>query len=243
MISVILNVYKRPETLEQQIDRIMSQSIKVKLENIHVWINKSDTPINIKRHPKINYYDSSWNTKFWGRFLVPLILTTPYIAVFDDDCFPEVNWFKNALNTMGDNEYILGGAGIFMNSKVNYANHRKIGWNGTHSERPIEVDLVGHAWFFRQQTTKYLFYEPPCMWDNGEDFMFSFLAQKYGNVKTIVPPHPETDTSIWSCNKELGLKYGNDANAYSRRRTHLIDRSKVLQHCIEGGWKLANKEL
>jgi hypothetical protein len=37
MISVILNVYKRPYTLEAQIKAIKEQSIPIKSENIHVW--------------------------------------------------------------------------------------------------------------------------------------------------------------------------------------------------------------
>jgi glycosyltransferase involved in cell wall biosynthesis len=40
MISVILNVYKRPYTLEKQIESILNQSIEIKPENIHVWYNK-----------------------------------------------------------------------------------------------------------------------------------------------------------------------------------------------------------
>ena len=46
-ISVILNVYKRPHILEQQIQAIKNQSIKIKSENIHVWYND-----NIKNLPK-----------------------------------------------------------------------------------------------------------------------------------------------------------------------------------------------
>ena len=42
MISVILNVYKRPHMLEKQIRAIKAQSVEVKSENIHVWYNKSD---------------------------------------------------------------------------------------------------------------------------------------------------------------------------------------------------------
>ena len=34
MISVILNVYKRPYTLESQIESILNQSVEIKPENI-----------------------------------------------------------------------------------------------------------------------------------------------------------------------------------------------------------------
>ena len=38
-VSVILNVYKRPEMLERQISAIKNQSVKVESKNIHVWYN------------------------------------------------------------------------------------------------------------------------------------------------------------------------------------------------------------
>ena len=41
-ISVILNVYKRPDTLEKQIEAVKKQSIPIKSKNIHVWYYKSD---------------------------------------------------------------------------------------------------------------------------------------------------------------------------------------------------------
>ncbi|MGA0327796.1 MAG: hypothetical protein ACO3OK_12425, partial [Limisphaerales bacterium] len=41
----------------------------------------------------------------------------------------------------------------------------------------------------RRDTLKYLWQEYPISWDNGEDIHFSYTAQKYGNIKTYVPPH------------------------------------------------------
>ena len=42
MISVILNVYKRQHMLETQIQAIKDQSIPIKIEDIHVWYNKTE---------------------------------------------------------------------------------------------------------------------------------------------------------------------------------------------------------
>jgi len=241
MISVILNVYKRPHTLEKQIEAVKNQSVSIKSEDIHVWYNKSDVVQTYPKDEKINTYVCNWNTKFFGRFTVPLFLKTPYIAVFDDDTIPQKDWFKNCMETIEKPETngILGGSGVILNAKSYYP-YDKVGWNGLHLNEVKRVDLVGHAWFFRQEWTKYLWYEKPFSWDNGEDIMFSFLAQKYGKINTFVPPHPEGKENLWSTDFKSGSNIGSDANASWRFGNHTIDRDKISIYCINNGWKTVN---
>ncbi|MCK9416547.1 glycosyltransferase family 2 protein [Candidatus Dojkabacteria bacterium] len=238
MISVILNVYKRPHILEKQIEVIKNQSINIDSKNIHVWYNKSDVPQTLPKDSNINTYNCNWNTKFFGRFTIPLMIKTPYVAIFDDDTLPHKDWFKNCLETIENNQFngILGGSGVIILEK-SYLPYEKIGWNGKHLNIPAQVDLVGHAWFFRQEWAKYLWYEKPYTWDNGEDIMFSFLAQKYGNINTFVPPHPENNKDLWSSDFALGYQIGSDENASWRKGNHNELRNKVCRYCIDNGWK------
>lgn len=244
MISVILNVYRRPHTLEKQIEAIKNQSMEINSENIHVWFNNPD--INIEQFKpvddKIKTYQCNWNTKFWGRFTIPLLVQTEYVAMFDDDIIPQKDWFKNCLDTINNpaTNGILGGSGVIVKEK-SYIPFDKIGWNGQHLNSTTRVDLVGHAWFFRQEWAKYLWYEKPYTWNNGEDIMFSYLAQKYGNVNTFVPAHPENNKNLWSCDFRIGLQYGNDENASWLKNTHYGERDKVVAYCIDNGWNSVNK--
>ncbi len=241
MISVILNVYKRPYTLEKQIEAIKNQSIKIDSENIHIWYNKSDVEQPLPKDKAINTYNCNWNTKFFGRFTVPLLVKTPYVAMFDDDTIPQKDWLKNCLETIEKPEYngILGGSGVILKAK-SYQPFEKVGWNGIHTNVTRRVDLVGHAWFFRQEWAKYLWYEKPFTWDNGEDIMFSYLAQKYGNINTFVPPHPENNKALWSSDIRTGNELGNDVNASWTKNTHYGQRDNVCIHCINNGWKTVN---
>lgn len=241
-VSVILNVYKRPYTLEKQIKAIKNQSILIPSENIHVWYNKSDVEQQLPKDKKINTYKCSWNTKFFGRFTIPLLLQTEYVALFDDDTIPHKDWLKNCLETINKPQTngILGGSGVILKSK-SYKPFQKVGWNGIHSNNTMRVDLVGHAWFFRQKWSKYLWYEKPYTWDNGEDIMFSYLAQKYGGINTFVPPHPETNKNLWSSDYKLGVEYGNDSSASWTKNSHYGDRDRICIHCINNGWKTVNK--
>ena len=242
MVSVILNVYKRPHTLEQQIQAIKDQSIEVKSENIHVWYNKSDVGQYLPKDKEIKTYTCNWNTKFFGRFTVPLLLKTPYVAMFDDDTIPQKDWLKNCLETIENPETngILGGSGVIIKGK-SYLPFDKIGWNGEQLNKTKRVDLVGHAWFFRQEWAKYLWYEEPFTWDNGEDIMFSYLAQKYGGINTFVPPHPISNKNLWSSDFKVGMKFGNDENASWTKNAHYGVRDKVCFHCIDCGWDTVNK--
>lgn len=242
MISVILNVYKRPHMLEQQIQAIKNQSINIESKNIHVWYNKSDVAQYLPKDKEINTYQCNWNTKFFGRFTIPLLLKSEFIAIFDDDTIPHKDWFKSCLETIEKPESngILGGTGVILKRKA-YLPFDKIGWNGEQLNETRRVDLVGHAWFFRQEWAKYMWYEKPFTWDNGEDIMFSYLAQKYGDVNTFVPPHPKNNKDVWSSDYVIGVKVGNDENASWLKNTHMDLRSQVCAYCIDNGWDTVNK--
>jgi hypothetical protein len=241
MISVILNCYKRPDMLERQIQAIKEQSIPVKPENIHVWYNRSDVAQHFPQDKSIKTYACSWNTKFFGRFTIPLLIKTPFAALFDDDILPQKDWLKNCIETIEKPESngILGGSGVIIKAK-SYLPFDKVGWNGQHLDVTKRVDLVGHAWFFRQEWAKYLWYERPFTWDNGEDIMFSYLAQKYGNINTFVPPHPESNKNLWSSDFKVGNDVGNDVNASWTKGSHYGERDNICIHCVNNEWKTVN---
>jgi hypothetical protein len=241
MISVILNVYKRPYMLEKQIQAIKNQSTPIKSEDIHIWYNKSDIAQYLPVDKEIRTYVCNWNTKFFGRFTIPLLVKTPYVAMLDDDTIPQKDWLRNCLETIEKPETngILGGSGVILTKKAYYP-FDKIGWNGQHLNVVARVDLVGHAWFFRQDWIKYLWYEKPFSWDNGEDIMFSFLAQKHGNINTFVPPHPENNINLWSSDYKIGSEVGSDVNASWLKGSHYPERDKICEFCINNGWKTVN---
>ena len=188
-VSVILNVFKRPHTLESQIEAIKNQTIKVRSEDIHVWYNTPNEDIEqfLPNDDKIRTYECNYNTKFFGRFTLPLLCKTKYIAIFDDDIIPGKKWFENCIKNIEQQNGILGGSGVITNGKT-YSPNIKVGWNGIHADKAAMVDLVGHAWFFKQDSAKLMWLEPPPSWENGEDIFLSYVAQKYG-IPTYVPPH------------------------------------------------------
>jgi len=240
-ISVILNVYKRGFTLDKQIEAIKNQTIKINSEDIHVWYNESEEVQPLPTDKNVKVYKCNYNTKFWGRFLIPLICKTKYIAIFDDDIIPGERWLENCLSSIKEKDGIYGGSGIITNG-TNYHPHTKVGWNGSHLNDICEVDLVGHAWFFKKEYGKFMWEDEPISWDNGEDIFFSYIAQK-NNLKTYVPKHPENDISLWSNNREKsktnGVDWGNDKNAHSlTNSSHYKIRNEIVEVLKHKGWNL-----
>jgi hypothetical protein len=245
-ISVILNVYKRPYTLEAQIEAIKTQTIPVESKDIHVWYNTPEgehQSIVLPKDKDIKTYFCNYNTKFFGRFTIPLLCKTDYIAIFDDDIIPGRLWFEHCLLNIVKRDGILGGSGVITNGKT-YIPNTKVGWNGIKSETAQDVDLVGHAWFYKQQHAKFMWLESPPSWDNGEDMFFSYVAQKNG-VPTYVPAHPKTSQDLWSNNPSIsrtnGVDWGNDKNAHSLTvNNHLSLRNEIVIKLKSKGWKLIN---
>ena len=156
--------------------------------------------------------------------------------MFDDDTIPGKDWFKNCLETMCTNEGILGGAGVRL-SEPKYFGHTRYGWSSRNPE-PVEVDLVGHAWFYKKEWLKYMWQEEPLTWENGEDIHFSYVSQKYGNIKTWCPPHPQENFEMFSSLK--GMEMGTDNKATSSSRNHGVfyaQRDACVKNAILHGWR------
>ena len=237
MITVILNCYKRLNYLQQQIDAIKQQTIAP--ADIWIWYNKPEDGVQYDLNAfGCKVVMCNHNFKFHGRFALGLLAQTEYVAFFDDDTIPGKRWFENCINTINNgHDGILGSTGVLLNREL-YSGNTKYGWTSNHNNDVVEVDLVGHSWFMKKKHLKYMWYEDPVSWDNGEDMQLSYLAQKYGNVNTYVPPHPNSNLELWGSLPNLGLQYGNDENASWRKKTHNTLRDDIVKEQIKRGWKL-----
>lgn len=239
-ITVILNLYKRPDYLMEQLDSILEQSVKP--TEVWLWINPSAENKKFNNFSKFDrVVKSFYNFKYHGRFALGLLADTEYVAVFDDDTIPGKDWFSNCLEVMEKTPGILGGAGCILQSPY-YVHHTRVGWPSQNKE-VIEVDLVGHAWFFKREHLNYMWYEVPYSFENCEDMHFSFMAKKHGGVKTLVPPHPPGEFSKWSSVK--ALEYGNDNKASSNGSLKPIkdfykERDDYIQYSLNNGSNFIN---
>lgn len=239
-ITVILTCYRRPHLLKEQITALKNQSVPPK--DIWVWKNKSEENKNLTSEDMLvlgadKTFDCDHNWKFYGRFAAAMLSETTYIALFDDDTIPGKDWLSNCLQTMEKTPGILGGTGCVLYSEGDY-DHERVGWS-TFNQEVKEVDLVGHAWFLKTEWLQYLWREKPLTFENGEDIHLSYTCQKYGNIKTFVPPHPKEDKEKLSSLK--GYEYGIDDVATSNSRNHTVfykQRNDIVKHSVKNGWKI-----
>lgn len=237
-ITVILNCYKRPQYLKEQILSINQQTKKAK--EIIIWVNHSEENKNLLFDDlghDIKIVRSNYNWKFFGRFSIALLAKSEFISMYDDDTIPGTKWHENCLDTMKTKEGILGGSGVRILNDGKYNSLPKYGWQ-SNNEKIEEVDLVGHAWFFKKEWLKYIWHEEPYTYDNGEDMHFSYTAQKYGNIKTYVPSHKNNLKETHSSTK--GAVYGGDSVASHKNRVSVFyqQRDKCVEHNQKNGWIL-----
>jgi hypothetical protein len=221
-----------------QVDAIRNQTIQPK--QIWLWINKHEdnegfdfTHLGIDR-----IFHNDYNWKFYGRFAAALLADTEHIAIFDDDTIPGKKWFENCSHTMTTHPGILGSAGILLNGKQ-YMQHDRCGWP-TQNVETTEVDLVGHAWFFKREWLRYLWQEKPVTWDNGEDIQFAFMAKIHGNISTYCPPHPPGDREMHGSilGNELGID--NKATSTNSAVSHaqfFSERDGCVEAGLSKGWQ------
>ena len=241
-ITVILNAYRRPYNLKMQLDAIRNQTNPPK--QIWVWVNyhEDNKDFDFKRLGADRVFHNDYNWKFYGRFAAALLADTEYIAIYDDDTIPGSKWHENCIDSLQENEGILGGAG-YIQTGTQATQYYRHGWPSQNLETE-RVDYVGHAWFFKREWLPYLWREMPPTWDNGEDMHFSYTAQKYGGIQTYCPPHPPEDRELHS--SLFGYELGVDSKATSNNHavSHVqffTERDMCIENCLNGNWETVNK--
>jgi FkbM family methyltransferase len=239
-ITAVLNVYKRPHVLAEQVAAIRAQTVKPKA--IFIWNNgNKEVDLSVyKADPLFRVFDSDRNFGVWSRFIAASMAPTEHICVFDDDTIPGPRWFENCATQMKRREALYGTIGVvFKYPNTYYDVEKRYGWDGPRDEA-IPVDIVGHAWFFKRSWFKYYFAEEPQVHSrsrNGEDIHFSHMLQKYANIPTYVPPHPPACRDLWGSMPKTAFGYGCDGMS----ETFRIEFGSVhaaFQHNVAGGFRL-----
>ena len=233
MVTVILNGYKRPQFLEEQINAIKNQTIHI--DEIMLWQNESSGfDINITN----TLVTTVSNTNFgvWARFAHALNAKNDYICILDDDTIPGKQWIENCLNTIKTYNGLLGTIGLIYDNKNNYLPNYRIGWDNP-NENTEQVDIVGHAWFFRKEWLTTYWRELPLKGYNtvGEDMHFSYTLQKYLGINTFVPPHPKDNKEMWGSTK--GWEMGREENGISLNHSNTIKMDDYYKYLISKGFK------
>jgi hypothetical protein len=241
LITVILNAYKRVEYLERQLEAINNQTVKP--AKILVWQNAGAViPEYLKA--QVTFAECNENLGVWARFAYALNADTEYVCVFDDDTIPGRRWFENCLKTIETHEGLLGTRGLRFLSPQRYHPFKSFGWDGP-TEETVQVDIVGHAWFFKREWLAAFWRELPSLEASkiaGEDIHFSYAIQKYLRLGTYVPPHPVNDLEMWGSQPEYAKRLGTSEAAISGGRDSLLRFDTALNYYTKRGFTLCSSK-
>ena len=240
MITVVLNAFKRQQYLKQQIDCVLSQTVPA--ERVLIWNNGEELELH-GYGDKVMIANNSNNLGVWSRFAYAVNAETEYVCMLDDDTFPAPRFFESCLQQMEREPALLGTRGLRFLSDTRYHPFISFGWDAP-NERAEVVDIVGHAWFFKREWLGAFWRELPPLGTSrlvGEDMHFSFMLQKYYGIRTMVPPHPLSQPSIWGSDPEMAMRLGTSKEAVSQGEEALLKFDTALRHCTSKGFRLCKE--
>lgn len=241
-VSVILTLYKRPETLSKQLAAIKSQSLKPKEIMLFQDGIEEDYKIEISSFLKKKFDNikiSEINVGVWARFKFAFEAKSPYICVFDDDTIPGHRWLENCHYHALQQKGIYGAIGIIMREPRGYPykDYFRVGWASPFSKL-MEVDFVGHSWFLRKEYLQYMFEETEAFQKHkyvGEDICLSVQAAKHG-ILTFVPPHPFNNKDLWGGDPEWSNYFGMSTVAISSSKDNYQKMQQIICDFESDGW-------
>ena len=234
-VTAIINGYKRAANVDNIILSLFSQTYPLK--SIYVWWNDpleaSKSLFRSSRH--VHHVISSSNLGVWARFTFALNVDTEFAVIFDDDTIPGLQWVENCI----EHSYLglLGTVGLIYHDRLRYMNHTRFGWPNP-NDAPVQVDIVGHCWFFRREWLSSYFRDlPPTSGFSffGEDIHFSYTLQKYLGIDTYVPPHPVNSYQMWG---SLNGLLGTDSHALSMTPDAASKWDIPFHYYLEQGFQL-----
>ncbi len=243
-VSVVLSLYKRPENLDIQFKAFENQTLKPKeillfkdgIEDGY----KVEIPLGLKE--QFNLVEVSENNcGVWERFRFAQRAKSKYVCVSDDDTIPGESWLENCHKNMLEQEGLYGTIGIILEKPEGYPQwgYFRVGWDGPLDTR-IQVDFVGHSWFFKKEWLRFLFSGTQQLQKFkivAEDISFSAQLQKQ-KINTFVPPHPENNIKLWGSLPNYAYSLGTSTAALSLSPLNHQKMNDAIRILLEKRWKI-----
>ncbi len=215
-VTVVLNGFKRQNTLAEQVESLKNQTYPV--TKILYFNFKSTDPkfipdYELLEREGVEYAETSHHYGVWGRFTFALNASTDFVCIMDDDIVPGKKYIENCVLSYEKQPGIYGTMGSLFEQKDGQFKVLNYGWKDINNDQPIQVNYLFQTWFMPREALNSFWSEmvPDEMTHNrriGEDMTVSLMAQKKLGLKSYVVPHPSNDMDLWG--NTTGDKYGID---------------------------------
>lgn len=199
-ITVIMNEYRRTASLARRLSAIARQSEDV-VSNVWVcmffqpkqkWLERLLRGARAGSRIRFDYFLSSYDLKYFGRFQLALQAPTEFVYIVDDDIIPAPGYLPYCVSQIRS----LGGAiGTYGWRYTNErrGHYREGNWiesfqPGNSVPHPVKTDFLCCHHFVRTEWIKYLWYEDPLSFETGEDMHFGINLAACGNIECFVVP-------------------------------------------------------
>ena len=255
-IAVILTQYLRPY-IRQQLEGLQKQTLRP--DHIYIVQNAPEEHIRkmiragtwsipsisklLKDFPEVRHLDyRNLNSKFFGRFALPLILRTDYVMIIDDDLVPGPKYIEETLKlSLQHNAIVCETGRLFRPDPEDPGNgsNFSVGVVTAPLEIPVEVDFGGHIWFLKREWIHYMWALEPVSLLTCEDAHLSISAYLLGNITTYIPAQPKGQKQYWGASYEVHK--GRDIVAQSKNRARYPQgtRTEILRYWVRKGWRPA----
>lgn len=228
-IGVLLSQYKR-SYIDEQLSSLLSGSMKpseiIVFQNLHY---KSYEKVLKKYGIKGHIWAVNWNSPFFLRHLIPLLMRSSYHIVFDDDIIPGHDTVKTLIDEIDRKDVPTGVGGRYIQTS-NFP-------RGTYSFACVDckpkrfshrVDYVIQVYARKSIHTKVFWRYNPWTHRNGDDMHNSIaFVMECGRY----PRRPAfLEDAVYK-------NYGTDAVASYHTRSHNLIRPKVVRSWMLAGFK------
>jgi hypothetical protein len=252
-VTTVLNVYKRPELVLEQIECIKAQSVES-----DIWVDMTipvDEDSNeyiglatvIKgNHPQVKL-NIHWNQNLYhfGRLYYAMNAQTDFVYIVDDDMFPGKLYLEMALEVFekfNDCGAVCGYGVNLDRAKKGYAVQNVWGWHNLRKNKsqPLTtVDMGGHSWLMPTYLLRLAMAEQPLAVENGEDL---FLSKQIQTIQSAYPRKVYCLTDVkgmpetYPTDPAKSWEVGNDEHATWRLSNHKQIRDGIVEEYKKQGW-------
>lgn len=206
--TAVICLWKRDKYIVEQVDAIEAQTIKPKSIIILKNENHIKIPDCVTANINVKVINSNINNLYF-RWLIPYLIDTEFVCIFDDDVIPGSQWIERCLNASAKNDLLIGASGR------KYKEDKQPPWisiNPTNGKEFVYCDWVCNSYFFKSEWVKYI-----VKWqrfnnsiDTLDDIHLAQSLRFNGNIKSAVLVQPNNEQEKSGNNKK---EYGRDEHA------------------------------